>query len=65
MKIKESKKIDKKQDLVRELKKLLKMKVTVIQIIVVNLRTFSKTLEKSLRELEIKEEWKPHGSQHC
>ena len=53
MKVKESKKLNKHQDLVRELKKLYDMKVTVIPIIGESLGTVSKNLEKKL-ELEIK-----------
>ena len=60
VKQKESKKIDKYLDFARELKKLWKIKRTVIPIIVRAIGTFSKSLEKRLQKLE---KWKridPH-----
>ena len=53
VKIKESKKIDKYLDLVRELRKLKNIKVTVILIIVGAPGMVSKGLEKALEEKEI------------
>ena len=55
LEIKESKKINKYFDFVRELKKkLLKMKVTVIPIVVGTLGTVFKFLGKIVVELEIR-----------
>ena len=50
VKIKESKKVDKYLDFVRELKKLWNMKVTVIPIVVGALGMVPKGLEKSLEK---------------
>ena len=53
MKVKESEKTNKYLDLVRELKKLWNIKVTVIPIVVGTLGIIPKGLEKRLGELEI------------
>ena len=52
--MKESEKIDKYLDLARELKRLWDMKMTVIPTIVGTLGTILKSLEKSLKDLEIR-----------
>ena len=53
--MKESENIDKYLDVVRELKELWKMQVTVIPIVFGTLEMLSKRLEKRLEELEIRE----------
>ena len=52
--IKESEKIDKYMDLVRELKKLWNMKVTGIPIVIGTLGTVPKCLESEMEEMEIR-----------
>ena len=52
--LKESEKKDKYLDLARELKKLLNMKVTFIQIITDGLGTVTEKLLKGLEDLEIR-----------
>ena len=54
VKLKESEKKDKYQDLSRELKKLWNMKVTVILIVIGVLRTVTKGLVQGLEDLEIR-----------
>ena len=54
IKLNESEKKDKYQDLARELKKLSNMKVTVILIIIGALGTVTKWLVKRLEDLEIR-----------
>ena len=54
LKLKESEKRDKFQDLARELKKLSNMKVTVIPIVIDALRTVTKGLVQGLEDLEIR-----------
>ena len=54
VKLKESKKKDKYQDLARELKKLWNMKVTVIPIAIGAFSTVTKGLIKGLEDLEIR-----------
>ena len=53
VKLKESKKNDKYQDLARELKKLWNMKVTIIPIVIGALGTVTKGLIQGLEDLEI------------
>ena len=64
MKMKESKKIDKYQDLTRELKKLWNIKVMMILNEVGILGTVPKNLIKNLGELEIREVSKPSRTYH-
>ena len=54
MKIKESEKRDISLDFVRELRKLWKMKVTVIPIVIGAFGTIPKQLVKGLEDFEIK-----------
>ena len=54
VKFKESEKKDKYLDLARELKKLYKIKVTVIPIVISDLGTVTKRLIQGLEELEIR-----------
>ena len=54
VKLKESKKRDKYQDLARELKKLWNVKVTVIPIVTGVLSTVTKGLLQRLEDLEIR-----------
>ena len=54
VKLKECKKRDKFQDLVRELKKLWDMKVTVILIVIGALGNVTEELEQGLEDLEIR-----------
>ena len=54
IKLKESKKKDKYQDLARELKKLWNMKVTIIPIMIGVFGTVTKGLLKGLEDLEIR-----------
>ena len=58
--MKESEKMDKYQDLARELKKLWNMKVTVIPIIIGALSTVSKRLVQGLEDLENKKTTRDH-----
>ena len=51
--LKESEKKDKYLDLVRELKKLLNMKVTIVPVVIGALGTITKGLLKGLEDLEI------------
>ena len=51
--LKESEKRDKYLDLVRELKKLWNMKVTIVPIVIGELGTITKGLLKSLEDLEV------------
>ena len=53
-KLKEGEKLDKYLDLARELKKLWKMKVTVIPIVIGALGTVIKGLIKGLEELDMR-----------
>ena len=55
VKIKERKKISKYLNLIRELKKLWNMRVTVIPLVIGALGTVPKGLERGLVELEIRE----------
>ena len=55
VKLKENEKKDKYLDLIRELKKLWKMKVTFIPIVIGVLCTAAKGLIKGLEDLEIRE----------
>ena len=54
VKLKESEKKDKYQDLAWELKKLWNMKVTVVPIVIGALGTVTKGLVKGLEDLEIR-----------
>ena len=54
VKLKESEKIDKYQDLAREQKKLWNMKMTVIPIVIGALGTVTKGLVQELEDLEIR-----------
>ena len=51
---KEIEKMEKYQDLVRELKKLWDMKIVIIPIVLGALRTTLKTLQKGMKDIEIK-----------
>ena len=53
VKLKECKKRDKNRELVKELKKLWNMKVTIIPIVIGDFGTVTKRLIKALEDLEI------------
>ena len=64
VKLKESKKGDKYQELARELKRQLNMKVMIISIVIVMLDTIIKGFVQRLKNLEKEDEWRPFQQQH-
>ena len=64
IKLKECEKKDKYLDLARDLKKLWKMKVTIIPIVIGAFGTVTKELLNGLEDLVVDDEWKPSKLLH-